>query len=236
MLQRLVAAGGSLVDSSPMYRRAEAVSGDLADDLGVTDKLFWATKVWADGSAAGVYQIEASMTRFHTDQIDLLQVHNLRDWKTHMDTLRSFKEQGKIRYIGITHSRTQAFDDVENVIEETELDFVQINYSMGEREAEDRILPLCADKGIATLINRPFMRGALFEKVRNTPVPEWATDFGANSWGQFFLKFILAQPSVTCIIPATRQAAHMVDNLGAGVGSLPDERQRQAMIETFSAL
>jgi diketogulonate reductase-like aldo/keto reductase len=236
VLRTLIESGGSLVDSSPMYRRAEAVSGGLAADLGITDDIFWATKVWTDGASDGAEQMRRSLELFRTDQIDLMQIHNLRDWKTHLETLRQFREEGLIRYIGITHSRTKAFDDVESGIRATELDFVQINYSLGEREAENRLLPLCADKGIATLINRPFMKGAMFKKVRDKAVPEWAREFGAESWGQFFLKFILAQPPVTCVIPATRNPAHMLDNLAAGAGAPPDRSQRQAMIGYFSSL
>jgi len=236
VLAKLLDAGASLVDSSPMYRSAEAVSGDLAAELGVTDDVFWATKVWADGREAGIEQMNESMRLFHTDQIDLMQVHNLRDWQTHLPVLREWKAEGRLRYLGITTSRSSAFGDVEKVINAAELDFVQLNYSMIEREAEQRLLPLCADKGIATLINRPFARGAMFGKVKGTPVPDWAGEFGALTWGQFFLKFILAHPATTCVIPATRKARHMVDNLGAGLGPLPDEAQVRAMIEFFADL
>jgi len=236
VLAALLDAGASLVDSSPMYRSAEAVAGDVASTLGVTDDVFWATKVWADGREAGIAQMNDSMRLFRTDQIDLMQVHNLRDWRTHIPVLRDWKEDGRIRYIGITTSRSSAFGDVEKVINATELDFVQLNYSMVEREAEERLLPMCADKGIATLINRPFARAALFGKVKGVKVPGWAGEFGAQTWGQFFLKFVLAHPAVTCAIPATRKAKHMVDNLGAGLGPLPDEAQRQAMIEFFATL
>lgn len=232
----LVDAGASVVDSSPMYGSAEAVSGDVAADLGVTNRVFWATKVWTDGSAAGIEQMSESLELFHTPQIDLMQVHNLRDWQAHLPVLRDWKAAGRIRYIGITHSRSSAFDDVEKVIEAAEPDFVQLNYSMAEREAEQRLLPLCADRGIATLINRPFARGDLFRKVGRQELPAWAADFGAATWGQFFLKFILAHPAATCLIPATRKAEHMIDNAGAGFGPLPDEGQRQAMIEFVAAV
>ncbi len=232
----LVDAGATVVDSSPMYGRAEAVSGDAAAALGATDRIFWATKVWADGRDRGIEQMRDSMRLFRTDQIDLMQVHNLRDWKVHMPVLRDWKAEGRIRYIGITHSRSSAFGEVERVINATQLDFVQLNYSIGEREAEARLLPLCADKGIATLINRPFARGALFQQLAGMPLPDWASDFHAETWGQFLLKFILAHPAVTCVIPATRKAEHMVDNVGAGSGPLPDPAQRRAMIEFFGAL
>jgi len=236
VLRGLLAAGGSVLDSSPMYRRAESVSGDLAADLDVTDRVFWATKVWADGAEAGVEQMQKSLNLFRTDQIDLMQVHNLRDWRAHMPALREWQEQERIRYLGITHSRSAAFEEVETVISQTKLDFVQLNYSLGEREAEGRLLPLCADKGIAVLVNRPFMKGALFKKVGAAPLPDWAADFDVTTWGQFFLKFILAHPTVTCVIPATRKPGHMIDNLAAGFGSLPDEKQRQAMKDYFSAI
>ncbi len=230
VLEALQAGGGTLVDSSPMYRSAEQVTGDLAAELRLTDQLFWATKVWADGADAGIEQMEDSMRLFDTRQIDLMQVHNLRDWQAHMPVLRDWKAEGRIRYIGITHFRAEAFADLERVIAATELDFVQLNYSIAEREAEERLLPLCADKGIATLINRPFARGALFAAVEGRQLPEWSAEFGAVSWGQFFLKFILSHPAATCLIPATRKVTHMVDNVGAGYGPLPDQEQRRKMI------
>lgn len=236
VLAALVEAGATVVDSSPMYGNAEAVSGDAAAALGVTDRIFWATKVWIDGRDRGIEQMQDSMRLFRSDQVELMQVHNLRDWKVHMPVLRDWKAEGRIRYIGITHSRASAFGDVEKVINATELDFVQLNYSIGEREAEARLLPLCAEKGIATLINRPFARGALFRQLEGTSLPDWASDFGAATWGQFLLKFVLAHPAVTCVIPATRKAEHMVDNVGAGSGPLPDAAQRRAMIEFFGAL
>ncbi len=236
VLAALIDAGGSLVDSSPMYRRAEAVSGDLAHELQMSDRVFWATKVWANGRESGIEQMEQSMRLFRTDRIDLMQVHNLRDWRVHMPVLREWKAAGRIRYIGITHSRAAAFGDLEEVINATDLDFVQLNYSLGEREAEQRLLPLCADKGIATLINRPFARGELFARLGQTELPDWAADFDATTWGQFFLKFILAHPAATCAIPATRNVTHMLDNIGAGLGELPDEGQRRAMIAFFDTL
>lgn len=236
VLAELLDGGASLVDSSPMYNRAELVSGDLAADLHVTDQVFWATKVWADGRDAGIDQMNQSLRYFHTDQIDLMQVHNLRDWEVHMTTLRNWKERGRIRYIGVTHYRVDAFDELEKVIRTADLDFVQLNYSMAEPAAEERLLPLCADKGIATLINRPFQRGGLFSKVKNRPLPNWAGEFSANTWGQFYLKFILANPAVTCVIPATGNAEHMLDNLAAGLGELPDPAQRKAMIDYISSL
>jgi diketogulonate reductase-like aldo/keto reductase len=236
VLAELLEGGASLVDSSPMYRRAEAVSGDLAADLRLTDQVFWATKVWADGADQGRDQMEQSLRYFRTDQIDLMQVHNLRDWQVHMTTLRDWKERGRVRYIGVTHYRVEAFEELEKVIRSTDLDFVQLNYSIAEPEAENRLLPLCADRGIATLINRPFQRGALFSRVKNTQPPDWASEFSAVTWGQFFLKFILGHPAVTCVIPATGKAEHMVDNLAAGVGPLPDSTHRKVMVNYLSTL
>lgn len=236
VLGALLAAGASLVDSSPMYRRAEQVSGDLAADLGLTDRVFWATKVWSNGREAGVDQMRQSMRYFQTDQIDLMQIHNLRDWKVHMKTLRDWKEQGRIRYVGITHYQAAAFDELEKVILEAEPDFVQLNYSMAERDAEERLLPLCADKGIATLINRPYQRGGLFRSVKGKPLPDWSGEFAMHTWGQFFLKYILANPAVTCVIPATSKMEHMLDNLAAGLGGLPGPAHRKAMIEYISSV
>ncbi len=230
VLRALIDSGATLVDSSPMYRRAEVVAGDLAAELGVTDRVFWATKVWTDGREAGISQMQQSMQRFKTEQIDLMQVHNLRDWNTQMATLREWKAEGRIRYTGLTTSRASQFAEMERVILETEPDFVQLNYSVGERDAETRLLPLCADKGIATLINRPFMRGELFRRFGDRRLPAWAGDIGIKSWGQFFLKFVLGHPAVTCAIPATRKAKHMLDNLDAGTGPMPSEAQRHAMI------
>ena len=165
-----------------------------------------------------------------------MQIHNLRDWETHAPTLRDWKAEGRIRYIGLTTSRASQFGAMEKVILATEPDFVQLNYSLGEREAEDRLLPLCRDNGIATLINRPFMRGQLFRQVGNRPVPEWAVDIGVASWAQFFLKFILGHPAATCAIPGTSKPKHMVDNLAGGMGELPDEAQRRAMLAFMSNL
>ncbi len=236
VLGALVEAGATVVDSSPMYGNAEAVAGDAAAALGATDRIFWATKVWVDGRERGIDQMRNSMRLFRADQIDLMQVHNLRDWKVHLPVLSDWKAEGRIRYIGITHSRSSAFGEVEKVIQATELDFVQLNYSIAERDAEARLLPLCADKGIATLINRPFARGALFRHLKGTPLPDWSSDFAADTWGQFLLKFILAHPAATCVIPATRKTEHMLDNVGAGSGPLPNPAQRRAMIEFFSSL
>ena len=236
VLAALLEGGGSLLDSSPMYRRAEAVSGDLAHDLAISERVFWATKVWTDTRESGIEQMEQSLRRFRTETIDLMQVHNLRNWQVHIPVMREWKQAGRFRYIGLTHSNAMAFEELENIIRQIDVDFVQINYSLGEREADQRLLPLCADKGIATLINRPFARGKLFERVASKSLPPWAAEFDVDTWGQFFLKFILGHPAATCVIPATCKVEHMLDNTGAGFGELPDERQRRAMVEYFNAL
>jgi diketogulonate reductase-like aldo/keto reductase len=227
VLQRFVELGGSVLDSSPMYGNAESVAGDLASELSVTDKLFFATKVWTSGSQAGVQQIEQSFRRFRTKRVDLLQIHNLLDWRTHLRTLRDLKQTGRIRYLGVTHYTSGAYDELERVLGGEALDFVQVNYSVGEREAERRILPLAAERGIAVLVNRPFAEGGLFQRVRGRPLPAWAAEIGCESWAQLLLKWVLGNPAATCVIPATSRPEHLVDNMKAGVGALPDEKMRE---------
>jgi len=229
VLARFVALGGTVVDSSPMYGQAEEVIGDLAAELGLRKSLFLATKVWTSGQEEGIRQMEDSMRKLRSQTIDLMQVHNLLDTKTHLRTLREWKERGRVRYIGVTHYTESAYDDLERVLETEKLDFVQINYSLAEREAEERILPLAAERGIAVLVNRPFARGGLFARVRRQPLPAWAAEFDCASWAQFFLKFILSHPAVTCVIPATSKVRHLEDNMAAGVGRLPDVAVRAKM-------
>ena len=226
VLQRFVELGGSVIDSSPMYGTAESVAGDLATELAVTDKLFFATKVWTSGREAGVAQIEQSFRRFRTKRLDLLQIHNLLDWKTQLRTLRDFKQTGRIRYVGVTHYTASAYDELERVLRSEPLDFLQVNYSVGEREAERRILPLAAERGIAVLVNRPFSEGGLFQRVRGKALPAWASEIGCESWAQLLLKWVLANPAATCVIPATSRPEHLVDNMKAGVGALPDDKMR----------
>lgn len=223
----LTNAGGNVIDTSPMYRRSEKIIGDIINARGVND-LFLATKVWIDGRDAGVTQMKRSMDFMNTDVIDLMQVHNLRDTDVHMRTIRDMQEQGQIRYSGLTHYRASALQALEDTMREHQPDFIQINYSLGEREAENRVLPLAADLGIAVLINRPYQSGALFSAVRGKSLPVWAAEFAA-SWGQFFLKFIISHPAVSCAIPATSKPHHMQDNLQAGFGPLPDAATRQRM-------
>ncbi|MBI5581423.1 MAG: aldo/keto reductase [Deltaproteobacteria bacterium] len=228
--------GGTVIDSSPMYGKAEAVVGELLKAMHYRGPLFAATKVWIDGKNPGIEQMQTSMRLMGVDVMDLMQIHNLRDWKTHLPTLRKWKEQGKIRYIGITTSHGRSHTELEQIMLAEPLDFVQFSYSLDDRRAEERLLPLAADRGIATLINRPFERGGMFRKVKGKPLPEWSAEFDCRTWAQFFLKFILAHPAVTCIIPATAKLKHMQDNMGAGFGRLPDANLRGRMLEFYNAL
>jgi diketogulonate reductase-like aldo/keto reductase len=236
VLKSLVELGGRVVDSSPMYGAAESVVGDLAGELAITDKLFLATKVWTSGRDAGVVQMEQSIKRLRARQLDLIQIHNLLDWRTHLKTLREWKAAGRIRYLGVTHYTSSAYDELERVLRAEALDFVQVNYSLGEREAERRILPLARDRGVAVLANRPFAEGGLFQRVRAQAVPPWAAEFDCESWAQFFLKWILAEPAVTCVIPGTSRPQHLVDNLKAAVGRLPDAAMRDRMVAHIAAV
>jgi len=210
------AGGGRVVDSSPMYGRAEATVGDLRGAA----PAFLATKVWTQGREAGERQIAESMRRMRTERLDLLQIHNLLDWRTHLATLRALKAESHVRYIGITHYTMRGLDELADIVEREPVDFVQLPYSIGARAAEKRLLPLCAEKGVATLVNRPFEEGALFRKLRGKPAPP--AEFGCASWGAFLLRFLLAHPAVTCVIPATADRAHLADNLAAGEGAAPD--------------
>jgi diketogulonate reductase-like aldo/keto reductase len=236
VLRRFVAAGGRVVDSSPMYGAAETVVGDLAAELGLGGSLFVATKVWTSGREAGIEQMEQSMRRLRVTRLDLMQIHNLLDWRTHLKTLRDWKEAGRVRYIGITHYTASAYGELERILRDERLDFVQLNYSLAEREAERRLLPLTRERGIAVLVNRPYAEGALFRPVRGRPLPSWAADIGCRSWGQFFLKWILGHPAVTSVIPATSQPDHLDDNMQAGVGLLPDTGMRERMAAYIQTL
>ena len=236
VLQRFFDHGGALIDSSPMYGSAESVLGELLQDVKNEGALFAATKVWTDGKESGIQQMRQSMERMRVDRFDLMQIHNLRDWKIHLQTLKDWKEQDKIRYIGITTSNNRAHDELVGALEAERFDFVQFSYSIGNRESERRLLPMAKDRGIATLINRPFQRGQLFQKVKGRPLPDWAGEFDCVSWAQFFLKFVLSHPAVTCAIPATSKPRHMVDNMAASSGRLPDEAMRQRMIAYMESL
>jgi aryl-alcohol dehydrogenase-like predicted oxidoreductase len=236
VLSLFVKLGSRVIDSSPMYGRAEEVIGDLTATLGIRDKVFLATKVWTRGKESGVKSMERSMALLRTKRVDLMQVHNLVDVQTHLATLREWKQQGRIRYLGITHHEAGAFPDVEKIMRSEKLDFLQINYSLMEREAEQRILPLAQERAIAVLINRPFGAGDLFGKVRSKPLPGWTTEFDCRSWAQFFLKWIVGHPAVTCAVPATGKPGHLEDNMQGGVGRLPDENMRRRMVELVSSL
>jgi diketogulonate reductase-like aldo/keto reductase len=229
VLNTFVAGGASLVDSSPMYGRAEAMVGELATALNLQSSLFLATKVWTSGRDAGIRQMRDSLRLMRTQRIDLMQVHNLLDLATHLKTLREWKAAGTIRYLGITHYHSGAYRELEKLLKTREYDFVQFNYSLAEREAEQSLLATAADAGTAVIINRPFAQGELFAKVKGRELPAWAAEFDCDSWAQFFLKYIVAHPAVTCVIPGTGKARHMTDNLKAGAGRLPDARMRKRM-------
>jgi diketogulonate reductase-like aldo/keto reductase len=234
VLSRFVALGGRVVDSSPMYGRAEQVIGHIATKLDLHASLFLATKVWTTGKDEGIASMERSLARLQTKKIDLMQIHNLVDARTHLATLRDWKEQGRTRYLGITHYNSSAYSEVAKLLRTEKVDFLQINYSLGEREAEKEILPLAQERGVAVLINRPFGGGDLFSRVRQKPLPDWAGEFDCHSWAQFLLKWIIAHPAVTCVIPATGNVRHLEDNMQAGIGMLPDAKLRARMIETVS--
>jgi len=236
VLRQFVALGGRVVDSSPMYGAAETVVGDLAAALGILGSLFLATKVWTTGREAGVAEMERSLRRLRVERLDLLQVHNLVDWRTQLRTLRAWKEAGRVRYLGVAHYVASAYAELERVMRDEPLDFVQLNYSLAEREAERRLLPLARERGVAVLVNRPFAEGELFRRVRGRALPPWAADFDCESWGQFFLKWILAHPAVTCVIPATSKPEHLAGNMRAGSGILPDAATRARMIAHLETL
>jgi diketogulonate reductase-like aldo/keto reductase len=236
VLKAFSQAGGRMVDSSPMYGAAESVVGDLSAELGLRKRLFIATKVWTRGREEGIRQMESSFRRMRVERMDLMQVHNLVDVASHTETLKAWKAQNRVRYIGITHYTASAYAEVERWLKTGDYDFVQINYSLRERDAENRLLPLARERKVGVIVNRPFAEGALFARVKGKPLPGWAAELGIHSWAQYFLKWIVAHPAVTCAIPATARPEHIRDNMGAGVGALPDESARKRMAEHFSAL
>lgn len=236
VLQLLVELGGSVVDSSPMYGEAERVVGDLSAEAGLRSRLFFATKVWTSGRNAGIRQMEESFRLMRAERMDLMQVHNLVDVATHTKTLKEWKASGRIRYLGITHYHSGAFAELERLIRTRDYDFVQFNYSIDDRAAESRLLPACADSGTAVLINRPFSQAGLFGRVRGKSLPAWAAEFDCGSWAQFFLKYLLGHPAVTCVIPGTSKVRHLRDNLQAGMGRLPDAATRRRMVEYLEQL
>jgi diketogulonate reductase-like aldo/keto reductase len=227
---------GNVVDSSPMYGRSESVAGELIAELGLRERLFIATKVWTSGREDGIAQMETSFKRLRVKVMDLMQVHNLVDVGTHTKTLQDWKQQGRIRYIGITHYTSSAYTEVERWLKNGAYDFLQINYSLGERDSEKRLLPLAAERKVQVIINRPFAEGALFRRTKGKPLPPWAADLGIASWAQYFLKWIVSHPAVTCAIPGTGRPDHMRDNLAAGKGPMPNAAARKKMQEYFASL
>lgn len=228
--------GGTIIDSSPMYGSSEKVIGYCLKQIGNDDKLFSATKVWIFGKRLGIWQMNNSEEYWGVKGFDLMQIHNMVNWETHLETLRQWKTEGRIRYIGITTSHGRRHKAMMKALEKQQFDFVQFSYNIIDREVEQNLLPLAAEKGIATIINRPFQRGDLFQYVEGKPLPEWAQEFDCKNWAQFFLKFIISHPNVTCAIPATSRVDHMLENMGAAYGRLPNAKTRQRMVEYFSKL
>ena len=224
VVDALLAAGGTVIDSSPMYGRAEATAGEILSAGGRRAKAFVATKVWTRGRAEGVRQMQESMRLLRSERIDLMQIHNLVDWKQHLATLRSWKAEGRVRYIGITHYTASAYGEVEAVLRAEKLDFLQVNYAIDDRQAEARLLPLTAERGVAVLVNMPFGGGGLLRGLLDKPLPPWAAEIGCTSWPQVLLKFVLSHPAVTCAIPGTRRRAHMQENAAAGSGPAPEAK------------
>jgi diketogulonate reductase-like aldo/keto reductase len=236
VLKALFDAGARVVDSSPMYGSSESVVGELCAELGICEPLFLATKVWTQGREEGIRQMERSIERMRAGRMDLMQVHNLVDVETHTKTLQAWKAEGRVRYLGVTHYTASAHATVERWLRTRQYDFVQINYSLDEPQAADRLLPLARDLGVAVMVNRPFATGGMFRQMRGKPLPAWAAELGIASWAQFFLKWIVAHPAVTCVIPATGNPAHMRDNAGAGLGPMPDEAGRRKMAKYYDGL
>jgi diketogulonate reductase-like aldo/keto reductase len=231
VLDTLFECGGSVIDSSPMYGAAEGVVGDLlAQRKTPREKPFIATKVWIRGREAGIAQMRQSMKLLRVSHLDLMQVHNLVDWRTHLATLREWKHEKRIRYLGVTHYESSAYPELEAIMRSEKLDFIQLNYALDDRAAEDRLLPLAAERGIAVLVNRPFGGGGLLRRLQDRPLPSFAGEIGCASWGQFLLKYVLGNPAVTCVIPGTGKPEHMRENARAGFGSFPDAAMRTQMV------
>ncbi|MGH7914240.1 MAG: aldo/keto reductase [Candidatus Binataceae bacterium] len=236
VLRLLFDGGGKVIDSSPMYGRAETVVGELLAKMHARDRAFLATKVWTSGRAEGIAQMRRSAELLKARVIDLMQVHNLLDWRTQLATLWAMREAGQVRYIGITHYTASAFGDLARIIEREEIDFVQLPYSIDMRDAEKRLLPLAAERRVAVMVNRPFGGGGLFGRVRGKTLPPWAAELGCASWAQFFLKYIVSHPAVTCVIPATADPAHLSDDLKAGYGRMPDAAERRRLAEFWDSM
>jgi aryl-alcohol dehydrogenase-like predicted oxidoreductase len=242
VVRTMVEMGGSVFDTAPGYGASEEVAGNIARELGVTDRIFWATKVNVAGGGGGAdpaaarAQIENSFRRLHTDTIDLIQVHNLGDVPTQLGILNALKAEGRVRYTGVTWTGAQRYNDLAAVMRNEPMDFIGVDYAIDNRGAEDTILPLAAERRIGVLVYLPFGRTRLWNRVSGQQVPGWATEFDATTWAQFFLKFVAAHPAVTAITPATSRARNMADNMGAAMGRLPDEATRRRMIEVVNAL
>lgn len=228
--------GGEMIDSSPMYGSAEEVIGELLSRVKGRKDLFAATKVWIEGKGEGIKQMEISRQNWGIKSFDLIQIHNLVDWQTQLETLKEMKAAGKIRYYGITTSHGRDHDELIPILKNNDFDFVQLTYNIGNREAESPLLSIAQDKGMAVIVNRPYKRGNLFREVKGNPLPPWAGDFDCHSWGQYFLKFVISHPAVTCTIPATSKVKHMQDNMQAGQGRMPKAKERIKMIEYFESL
>ncbi|MEX2531811.1 MAG: aldo/keto reductase [Gemmatimonadota bacterium] len=227
--------GGRVLDSSPMYDPAEQVAGDLAAELGLVDDLWVATKVWTEGREEGIAQMEQSMAELRRSNIELMQVHNLVDVEVHLETLQEWKEAGRFRYIGITDTSAQRYPAVEALLDDERIDFVQTNYSLAERQSAERVLPAARERGVAVMVARPFGGGSLFPAVQGRDLPGWAAEFDCTAWSQFFLKYIISHPAITCAIPATSNPDHLRENMGGGVGRLPDQDTRRRMEELFDS-
>ena len=236
VLQAFFAQGGGMIDSSPMYGSSQEVIGWCLQSLKNTAGLFAATKVWTPGRRLGILQMESAENLWGVERFDLMQIHNMLDWQTHLGTLKDWKKEGRLRYLGITTSHGRRHAELEAALKRERFDFVQFTYNLVDREVEQRLLPLAAERGVAVIINRPFQRGGLFGRVRGKPLPPWAAEFDCVNWAQFFLKFVVSHPAVTCAIPATSKVGHMVENMGAGVGRLPDAAMRERMIRYFENL
>jgi diketogulonate reductase-like aldo/keto reductase len=237
VVRALPAAGGRMIDTSPMYGRSEAVVGDLVAELGLRDKVFLATKVWTSGRERGIAEMQRSAARMKSPVLDLIQIHNLVDWKTQLATLRDMKAKGQVRYIGITHYTTGSLGELARILDtEPGIDFVQCGYSLATRDAEARLFPTCLARKVAVIVNQPFEQGGLFRSVRGKELPGWAAEFDCTSWAQLFLKYLIGEPAVTCVIPATNKPDHMADNLKAGFGRLPDAKQREKIRQFWDGL
>lgn len=236
VLELMTDKGGKVIDSSPMYGKAETVIGDLTSEMENPDHFFYATKVWTRGRQSGINQMNASMQKMRRETIDLMQIHNLLDWETHLQTLKEWKKEGKLRYIGVTHHTASSHRRLEEIVSTQDIDFVQFNYSIRVRNAEKRLLDAAKDNGVAVLINEPYEGGSLFQVAGGKELPKWASEYDINSWGQFFLKYILSHEAVTCVIPGTSDPEHLVDNMGAGYGRMPDEAVRKKMVNYFEEM